>query len=250
MVSSDHGRAVQSASQPKYQVSFPPSVCRGDCLFAAPKLKVLASDIFIAAFTVKLKAIVNIRLGGYYLIGYRRLIRYSLFFSTAGHAGGYDSPNCADIRAIHRIFNNTEKDETIRFIPLAIVQAAAYISDPNRGRSVRQYLDEFQKSDRKKFCLLDHEEGQFRRDWEAKNSVLITWQISFYSIRQSRRSAANLLSLMSFFDRQGIPETRLRDRGRQTNGELNDDDDADDSESQSSTQISSKMTSSHCKGTP
>ncbi|KAF7178168.1 hypothetical protein CNMCM7691_006840 [Aspergillus felis] len=123
------------------------------------------------------------------------------------------------------------------FFPLAIVQAAAYISDPDRSYSVRQYLDEFRKSDRKKVRLLDRGKGQFRRDWEAKNSVLITWQISFDSIRQSRRSAADLLSLMSFFDRQGIPEGLLQSRSEQRHVEpcdSDDDDDNDDSESQSS----------------
>jgi hypothetical protein len=99
----------------------------------------------------------------------------------------------------------------LEFIPLAIVQAAAYISDPDRGCSVRQYLNEFQKNDRKKIRLLERKEGQglFRRDWEAENSVLVTWQISFDSIRQTRRSAADLLSLMSFFDHQAIPRTLL-----------------------------------------
>ncbi|KUL81305.1 hypothetical protein ZTR_09542 [Talaromyces verruculosus] len=124
----------------------------------------------------------------------------------------------------------------LEFIPLAIVQAAAYISDPDRGCSIRQYLNEFKKNDRKKIRLLEKKEGQglFRRDWEAENSVLVTWQISFDSIRQTRRSAANLLSLMSFFDRQGIPEALLRDHSRQRNAELNDGNDADDSKSQSS----------------
>jgi tetratricopeptide (TPR) repeat protein len=122
----------------------------------------------------------------------------------------------------------------LEFIPLAIVQAAAYISDSDRGCSVRQYLDEFQKSDHKKFDLLKHEGGQFRRDWEAKNAVLITWQISFDRIYQTRRSAADLLSLMSFFDRQGIPEALLRDPSRPDNAEQSDGNDDDVSELESS----------------
>lgn len=36
------------------------------------------------------------------------------------------------------------------------------------------------------------------RDWEAKNSILLTWQISFDHIRRIRQSAVDLLSLMSF----------------------------------------------------
>ncbi|KAH8691820.1 hypothetical protein BGW36DRAFT_464476 [Talaromyces proteolyticus] len=122
----------------------------------------------------------------------------------------------------------------LEFIPLAIVQAAAYISDPDRGCSVRQYLNEFQKSDCKKIRLLDHDDGQFRRDWEAKNSVLVTWQISFDSIRQTRRSAADLLSLMSFFDRQGIPEALLQGRTNQEIAQRSGSDDDEGSESQSS----------------
>ncbi|KAJ5246378.1 kinesin [Penicillium chermesinum] len=127
-----------------------------------------------------------------------------------------------------------ELTAALDFFPLAIVQAAAYISDPDRGCSVRQYLDEFRKSDRKKVRLLGRGEGQFRRDWEAENSVLTTWQISFDSIRESRRSAADLLSLMSFFDRQGIPEALLQSSSEKRNVDpSSSDDDDDDSQSQS-----------------
>jgi hypothetical protein len=96
----------------------------------------------------------------------------------------------------------------LEFMPLAIVQAAAYISQTRY--SVQQYLEEFRRSDRKKTSLLNHAGGQLRRDWEAKNSIITTWEISFDHIRQARLSAANLLSLMSFFDRQGIPEALVR----------------------------------------
>jgi hypothetical protein len=100
----------------------------------------------------------------------------------------------------------------LEFIPLAIVQAAAYISERAPRCSVQQYLKEFRMSDRKKTSLLNHEGGQLRRDWEAKNSIIITWQISFDHIRQVRPSAADLLSLMSFFDRQGIPQALVQIR--------------------------------------
>jgi hypothetical protein len=99
----------------------------------------------------------------------------------------------------------------LEFMPLAIAQAAAYISQRAPRYSVQQYLEEFRKSDRKKTSLLNHEGGQLRRDREAKNSIIITWQISFDYILQTRPSAADLLSLMSFFDRQGIPGTTRTD---------------------------------------
>ncbi|KAF2468400.1 uncharacterized protein BDR25DRAFT_335457 [Lindgomyces ingoldianus] len=98
----------------------------------------------------------------------------------------------------------------LEFMPLAIVQAAAYISQRRPRYSVQQYLEDFRRSDRKRTSLLDCEGGQLRRDWEAKNSIIITWHISFDYIRRIRPSAASLLALMSFYDRQGIPEALLR----------------------------------------
>ncbi|KAK9846161.1 hypothetical protein MYU51_002992, partial [Penicillium brevicompactum] len=100
--------------------------------------------------------------------------------------------------------------EELEFIPLAIVQAASYIRNRAPRCSVSQYLRNFQKSDREATKLLKTEAGHLYRDWEAKNSILVTWQISFDHIRQTKPSAAGLLSLMSFFDRQGIAENLLR----------------------------------------
>ncbi|KAH6656094.1 hypothetical protein BKA67DRAFT_622504 [Truncatella angustata] len=98
----------------------------------------------------------------------------------------------------------------LEFMPLAIVQATSYISHRASRCSVRQYLKLFQTNDRKKESLLNREGGELQRDPEAKNSIIDTWQISFNHIRQTRPSAADLLSLMSFFDRQGIHESLLR----------------------------------------
>ncbi len=105
------------------------------------------------------------------------------------------------------------------FMPLAIVQAAGYIKHRSPRCTVLQYLERLRRSDRDAVQLLDlkagelsrgWEAGRLSRDWEAENSILLTWQISFEHIRQVRVSAANLLSLMSFFDRQGISENLLR----------------------------------------
>ncbi|KAH7305369.1 P-loop containing nucleoside triphosphate hydrolase protein [Rhexocercosporidium sp. MPI-PUGE-AT-0058] len=104
----------------------------------------------------------------------------------------------------------------LELMPLAIVQAAAYILRRKPRYSVREYFQDFQKSDRKRTSLLDYDGNQLRRDREAKNSIIVTWQISFNHIRQIRPSAAELLSLMSFFDRQGIPDTLLQNRSQQT----------------------------------
>ncbi len=91
-------------------------------------------------------------------------------------------------------------------VPLAISQAAAYIQARAPRSSPEKYLAEFWESERRRSRLLEHDAGDLRRDGGASNAILTTWQISFDYIRSQRRSAADLLSLMSFFDRQGIPE--------------------------------------------
>ena len=103
-----------------------------------------------------------------------------------------------------------ELAEELEYMPLAIVQAAGYIQSRLPRCSVSQYLLKLRKSDREAVRMLREEAGLLHRDWEAKNSILLTWQISFDYIRKKRPSATDLLSLMSFFDRQGIAESILR----------------------------------------
>ncbi|KAJ5777479.1 P-loop containing nucleoside triphosphate hydrolase protein [Penicillium odoratum] len=105
--------------------------------------------------------------------------------------------------------------EALEFMPLAIVQAAANIKNKASRCSVARYLEDFQRSDQRKIKLLDYDVGHYQRDHEAKKSILVTWQISFQHIRHIRKSAADLLSLMSFFDRQGISESLVRKHPRE-----------------------------------
>jgi tetratricopeptide (TPR) repeat protein len=115
-------------------------------------------------------------------------------------------------------------------VPLAISQAAAYIQAESPRISVEKYLGKFRESERKRIWLLGHDAGGLRRDGAASNAILTTWQISFDDIRSRRPSAADLLSLMSFFDRQGISEEFLKpctdaqelDEGSRVSGELGD----------------------------
>jgi tetratricopeptide (TPR) repeat protein len=115
--------------------------------------------------------------------------------------------------------------EALEYMPLAISQAAAYIQQRAPRTSVRKYLEEFRKSERKKSSLLNHDVGDLRRDGSASNSVITTWQISFDYIRSKRPSATDLLSLMSFFDRQGILEALVRpmDQDESCNSKSNSD---------------------------
>ncbi|CAN9424569.1 unnamed protein product [Alternaria alternata] len=111
-------------------------------------------------------------------------------------------------------------------IPLAVVQAAAFIN--RRGRmTVAGYLAEFRKDSKKRKSLLNWDAGELRRDESASNSVVTTWQISFEQIQRERRSAAELLSLMSFFNPQGIPESVLRRYSREAAREVGFKDEED-----------------------
>ncbi|RSL64168.1 hypothetical protein CEP51_013189 [Fusarium floridanum] len=96
-------------------------------------------------------------------------------------------------------------------IPLAITQAAAYINRRAPRASVQTYLDAFRESDKKKGSLLNRDAGDLRRDETVSNSVVTTWQVTFEQIRRERPSAAKLLSFMSFFNPQAIPEFALHD---------------------------------------
>ncbi|KAL1846163.1 hypothetical protein Daus18300_014339 [Diaporthe australafricana] len=104
----------------------------------------------------------------------------------------------------------TDLIQALDCVPLAISQAAAYIKAREPRSSVGKYLTEFRESERKRTRLLEHDAGDLRRDGGASNAILTTWHISFDYIRHKRPSAADLLSLMSFFDRQGIPESVLK----------------------------------------
>ncbi|EFQ97059.1 hypothetical protein MGYG_00103 [Nannizzia gypsea CBS 118893] len=98
----------------------------------------------------------------------------------------------------------------LEFLPLAIVQAASYISHKEPRCSVQEYLDDFRKMRADEKLMLLGEKGRdHRRDRDAVNPISDTWKMSFNHIQRTRPSAADLLALMCFFDRQGIPEFAL-----------------------------------------
>jgi tetratricopeptide (TPR) repeat protein len=108
-------------------------------------------------------------------------------------------------------------------MPLAITQAAGYINRLAPRSSVSKYLDQLRKSDKSKANLLNRDAGDLRRDPRVSNSIITTWQISFEHIRGARPSAAGLLSLMSFFNHQGIPEFVLREYVNSVDGDPEED---------------------------
>ncbi|KAJ5248654.1 hypothetical protein N7468_000105 [Penicillium chermesinum] len=100
--------------------------------------------------------------------------------------------------------------EELEYMPLAITQAASYIWRRRPRSSVARYLKDLKRGDREATELLQGESFVRERDSECRRSILLTWQISFNYIKRTRPSAAALLSLMSFFDRRGIPDFLVR----------------------------------------
>ncbi|OCK74142.1 TPR-like protein [Lepidopterella palustris CBS 459.81] len=100
--------------------------------------------------------------------------------------------------------------QALDYMPLAITQAAAYISHREPHTTISKYLQDLRRSDGERASLLKKEVGDAHTDGRASNSIIATWQMSFEHIRQDYPSAASLLSLMSLFDRQRIPELLLK----------------------------------------
>lgn len=99
--------------------------------------------------------------------------------------------------------------EELGCIPLALKQAAAYISLGRGHMTMLKYLQLFRESEASQTKLLMKDFNDATRDRELKNSIILTWEISFDQIRTSNPAAADLLALMSSFDRQVIPRCLL-----------------------------------------
>lgn len=100
--------------------------------------------------------------------------------------------------------------ETLENIPLALVQASAYIS--SNMISIDEYMDLYRGSDASKMELLSEAFEDDIRDGETVNPIAATWAISFEQIRRRYNEAAEMLSMMSMFDSQAIPKSLLEGR--------------------------------------
>ena len=114
--------------------------------------------------------------------------------------------------------NKTKSSELLKilgYLPLAITQAAAYISE--NSITVDEYLEALCAEDSEMQDLLSEDLLDLRRDFESQNSVIRTWKVSFDQIRKQMPRAAEILSLMAVLGRQGIPKSLLlRDSKRGT----------------------------------
>lgn len=75
---------------------------------------------------------------------------------------------------------------------------------------MRQYLEEYRKSDRRKTSPPNQEAGHLRRDEEAMNSILITWQ-------KHKTIGGGSTIARKLFQPIGIHEALLRGRNSTAN---------------------------------
>lgn len=92
-------------------------------------------------------------------------------------------------------------------LPLAVVQAAAYVNE--NSMALRDYLSLLHEQEEDVIQLLSED---FEDDWRyrsVKNPVATTWLISFEQIRHRDLLAADYLSFMACIDRKDIPQSLL-----------------------------------------
>jgi len=98
--------------------------------------------------------------------------------------------------------------EALGYLPLAISQASSFILNVAPRPTVGQYLEELGSSDKEMSQLLSHSIDNIRQVDDERNSIMTTWQMSFLHIKRMQSTAADLLSVMGFFD-SGFVLTRI-----------------------------------------
>ena len=101
--------------------------------------------------------------------------------------------------------------DELEHIPLAISHAGAYIRENSALVTIHIYLSEFRKSRDSQASLLNSGRSDLRRDGGVPNAVITSFELSFVQIRRISPKAADLLSLMSFFSRQAIPQFLIQE---------------------------------------
>ncbi|KAF9887417.1 hypothetical protein FE257_010272 [Aspergillus nanangensis] len=98
--------------------------------------------------------------------------------------------------------------EQLTFLPLAIVQATAYINENDlMGFSIYSLL--LQKQEAQAVELLSRDFGDDGRYEGIQNPIAKTWLISFHQVQNLDRRAAEYLSLMACVDSRNIPRSFL-----------------------------------------
>ncbi|KAI3530692.1 hypothetical protein CABS02_14420 [Colletotrichum abscissum] len=120
--------------------------------------------------------------------------------------------------------STTQLLEYLAYLPLAIRQAAAYMSS-NQNVTVSKYLGYCKASDDKLVKLLSKDFDDQDRYEDIRNPVATTWLISFDHISRDNRLAAKYLSCMCYLAEKDIPRALLppEEVEMETDDEMNAD---------------------------
>ncbi|KAJ9615127.1 hypothetical protein H2200_001201 [Cladophialophora chaetospira] len=120
----------------------------------------------------------------------------SLTKSLLVHSDIMDEDDCASSTLL----------EHLAHLPLAIVQAAAYINENNVSR-IKDYLRLWDSTEEAIVDLLSEDFEAENRYPELKNPIATTWLISFQHIRAVNPAAADMLAFLSCLDYKSIPQS-------------------------------------------
>jgi tetratricopeptide (TPR) repeat protein len=95
----------------------------------------------------------------------------------------------------------------LTYLPLAIVQASAYINKNNT--SITKYVSLLAEKDGSAIEVLSKDFEDYGRYANIKNPVATTWLISFERIEQCDKLAVEYLSFMACIEHKDIPESLL-----------------------------------------
>ncbi|KAF9775391.1 hypothetical protein IL306_006502 [Fusarium sp. DS 682] len=92
-------------------------------------------------------------------------------------------------------------------LPLAIMQAAAYLNE--NQVSLTEYLQLFENKDRDKIELLSAEFQDDTRYEQSQDPVATTWFISFNQIRRADELASRILMFLAYVEPKAVPQSML-----------------------------------------
>ncbi|KAK2035422.1 hypothetical protein LX32DRAFT_606668 [Colletotrichum zoysiae] len=92
----------------------------------------------------------------------------------------------------------------LEYLPLALVQAAAFIQE--NSISISEYLQLLDESDETLVGQLSEPFSTVGRDSDVPNELTATWIVSFNQIQQRDILASRILSFICLLDRQAIPK--------------------------------------------
>ncbi|CAG8412661.1 unnamed protein product [Penicillium salamii] len=101
--------------------------------------------------------------------------------------------------------------QKLTYLPLAIVQAAAYINATHQTEgALAEYEELFSKQNDEVIERLGEDFGDYGRYSDTENAVAKTWLISFKQIRRHSPLAIEYLGIMGCVDPKDIPRTLLQ----------------------------------------